>query len=121
MPFPQSFVPLVSSEIPSQKQMLPKVILPSNMTAGATQRAQRKRKKPSTLSADSLANAGLSTKRSKLLNMVFYEAGKYPAATIHELRPDITPDKYIFQEEELITNNRKHKRYHCKLQIDQIQ
>lgn len=57
-----------------------------------------------------------ATKRSKLIDMVFYDGNRHPAAVLHELRPEISPDKYTFQLEEFAP---KQKRFRCSVTIEQ--
>ncbi|CAF1499476.1 unnamed protein product [Rotaria sordida] len=55
-------------------------------------------------------------KRSKLIDMVFYDGNRHPAAVLHELRPEISSDKYSFQLEETAP---KQTRFRCSVTIDQ--
>ena len=55
-------------------------------------------------------------KRSKLFDMVFYDGNRHPAAVLHELRPEISSDKYHFELEETAP---KQSRFRCSLIIDQ--
>jgi hypothetical protein len=57
-----------------------------------------------------------ASKRSKLIDMVFYDGNRHPAAVLHELRPEISYDKYNFQLEEIAP---KQTRFRCSLVIDQ--
>jgi hypothetical protein len=56
------------------------------------------------------------SKRSKLLDMVFYDGNRHPAAVLHELRPEISSDRYQFELEETAP---KQSRFRCSLVIDQ--
>ena len=53
-------------------------------------------------------------KRSKLTDMVFFDGNRHPAAVLHELRPDVSPDKYHFEQEE---SGPKQVRFRCSLTI----
>ncbi|CAF0966822.1 unnamed protein product [Rotaria magnacalcarata] len=55
-------------------------------------------------------------KRSKLIDMVFYDGNRHPAAVLHELRPEISSDKYSFTLEEIAP---KQTRFRCSVTIDQ--
>jgi len=57
-----------------------------------------------------------STKRSKLNDMIFYDGNRHPAAVLHDLRPEISSDKYQFQSEEL---SPRQTRFRCSIIIDQ--
>ncbi|CAF3192173.1 unnamed protein product [Rotaria sp. Silwood2] len=57
-----------------------------------------------------------ANKRSKLIDMVFYDGNRHPAAVLHELRPEISSDKYSFQLEEIAP---KQTRFRCSVTIDQ--
>jgi hypothetical protein len=57
-----------------------------------------------------------ATKRSKLNDMIFYDGNRHPAAVLHDLRPEISTDKYDFQSEEIAP---KQKRFRCSVTIDQ--
>jgi hypothetical protein len=57
-----------------------------------------------------------STKRSKLNDMIFYDGNRHPAAVLHDLRPEISSDKYQFQSEEL---SPKQTRFRCSIIIEQ--
>ena len=61
-------------------------------------------------------DSSTATRRSKLLDMVFYDGNRHPAAVLHELRPDISSDKYGFQLEE---SDSKRKCFRCSVTIDQ--
>src|SRR5690349_9712452 len=55
-------------------------------------------------------------KRSRLNDMIFYDGNRHPAAVLHDLRPEISSDKYHFQSEEI---SPKQTRFRCSLTIDQ--
>ncbi|CAF3456680.1 unnamed protein product [Rotaria socialis] len=55
-------------------------------------------------------------KRPKLIDMVFYDGNRHPAAVLHELRPEISSDKYSFTLEEIAP---KQTRFRCSITIDQ--
>jgi hypothetical protein len=55
-------------------------------------------------------------KRSKLTDMVFYDGNRHPAAVLHDLRHEISSDKYHFQIEETAP---KQTRFRCSVIIDQ--
>ncbi|CAF1046098.1 unnamed protein product [Adineta ricciae] len=56
-----------------------------------------------------------TNKRIRLENMVFYDRKRHPAALLHELHPEISFDKYVFEQEETPT---KRPRFRCLLTID---
>ena len=68
-----------------------------------------KRKKPH-------SEASGTQKRSKLTDMVFFDGNRNPAAVLHELRPDISPEKYRFEQEE---SGPKQLRFRCSMTIDE--
>ena len=55
-------------------------------------------------------------KRSKLADMVFFDGHRHPAAVLHELRSDISLDKYHFEQEE---NGPNQIRFRCSVIIDE--
>jgi hypothetical protein len=57
-----------------------------------------------------------ANKRSKLIDMVFYDGNRHPAAVLHELRPEISPEKYSFEVEEFAP---KQTRFRCSVTIDE--
>lgn len=61
------------------------------------------------------SDLGGTNKRARLENMVFYDGKRHPAALLHELHPEISFDKYIFELEETST---KRPRFRCLLTID---
>lgn len=65
----------------------------------------------------SINNESLSSnKRSKLNDMIFYDGNRHPAAVLHDLRPEISTDKYQFQSDEI---SPKQTRFRCSVTIDQ--
>lgn len=55
-------------------------------------------------------------KRSKLSDMIFYDGNRHPAAVLHDLRPEISSDKYSFQSEEI---SPRQIRFRCSVTIEQ--
>ncbi|UJR29844.1 hypothetical protein I4U23_017387 [Adineta vaga] len=61
------------------------------------------------------SDSTVANKRNKLMNMVFYDGKRHPAAVLHELHPEISFSKYVFQAEE---TSIKQPRFRCSLTID---
>ena len=57
----------------------------------------------------------LSPKRFALPDMVFFDGNRHPASVLHELRPEISPDKYHFQLEE---SPQHQPRFRCSITIE---
>jgi dsRNA-specific ribonuclease len=57
-----------------------------------------------------------ANKRSKLNDMIFYDGNCHPAAVLHDLRREVSTDKYHFESEEIAP---RQTRFRCTVTIDQ--
>ena len=65
-------------------------------------------------------NAHIKAKRSSASlpskSIVFYDHNRHPAAVLHQLRPEITPNQYQFTEESVSSSP---IRFHCSIGISE--
>ncbi|CAF1370391.1 unnamed protein product [Adineta steineri] len=97
--------PMDTSSLPDQSQ--------SEQTDSIRINKNRKRKG---INNNNNNESSTITKRTKLFDMVFYDGNRHPAAVLHELRPDISSEKFSFELEEI---SPKQSRFRCTLTIDQ--
>lgn len=72
--------------------------------------------KPGKRRSTQLNDTPAVNKRLKLLDMVFYDGNRHPAAVLHELHPEISSDKYLFTTED---GPAKQTRFRCSVTIDE--